>query len=59
MDILLNIDLRVLNFCIDNDNIHLEGSLSQIFDLGLSFYFMSKNFSFNFYLRFHKIKTET
>ena len=36
MDILLNIHLRVLQFCIDNENIHLEGSMSQIFYFGLN-----------------------
>ena len=25
------------------DNIHLEGTVSQVFDLGPTFYFMSKN----------------
>ena len=43
MDILLNIYPRVLTFYTGNDNILLEGSVSQIFNLGLSFYFMSKN----------------
>ena len=32
-----------LYFCILIDNIHLEGTVSQIFNLGPSFYFMSKN----------------
>ena len=40
MDILLNIYLRVLKFCIDDDNSFPERSVSQIFYLGLSFYFM-------------------
>ena len=39
MDILLNIYLTVVKFCIDNDNIPLEGRGFQIFDLGLSFCF--------------------
>ena len=43
MDILLIIYPTVLRFYIDNDNIPLERSVSQIFNLGLSFYFMSKN----------------
>ena len=42
MDILLNIYLRGLNCCIDNDNILLEGRMSQIFILGFRFYFMSR-----------------
>ena len=32
-----------LYFCYPIDNIHFEGTVSQILDLGLSFYFMSKN----------------
>ena len=43
MDILLNIALPVLRFYRDIDNIQIEGSMSQIFDLELSFYSMSKN----------------
>ena len=37
------------------DNIHLEGTVSQIFYLGPTFYFMSKNGKL--FIRFHKIKT--
>ena len=43
MDILLNIALPVLRFYRGIDNIHIEGSVSQIFDSELSLYFMSKN----------------
>ena len=32
-----------LYFCIYKDNIHFEGTMSEIFDSGPSFYFMSKN----------------
>ena len=32
-----------LRVCIHVDNIHPEGTVSQMFDLGLSFNFMSKN----------------
>ena len=51
-----------LYFCILIDNIHLEGTVSQIFNLGPSFYFMSKKGNFlSFFAtkssRFHKIKT--
>ena len=30
-------------FCMNVSYIHVEGTMSQIFDLGLGFYFMSKN----------------
>ena len=32
-----------LKFCLLSLHIHSEGTVSQIFDLGLSFHFMSKN----------------
>ena len=47
--IFLNFHLSVtiaykdLKFCLLSTDIHLEGTMSQIFYLGLSFYFMSKN----------------
>ena len=34
---------KTLYFCILIHNMHLEGTVSQMFDLGHSFYFMSKN----------------
>ena len=42
----------------------LEGRVSEIFDLGLSFYFMSKNgllfvFFLTYFSRLHKIQTRT
>ena len=33
----------ILYFCYPSDNIHFEGTVSQIFYLGPSFYVMSKN----------------
>ena len=61
MDILLNIYLRDLKFCIDNDNILLEGGVSQVFDLGLRFILCQKTGNFwsffkTFFSRVHKIK---
>ena len=38
-----NFALDGLKFCMHFINIHVEGTVSQIFDLGLSFCFMSKN----------------
>ena len=35
--------LPVLNFYADVKNIRMEGTVSQIFYLGLSFYFIRKN----------------
>ena len=43
MDISVNIHHFKVKFSVCNHNIPLEGSVSQNFDLGLSFYFMSKN----------------
>ena len=40
MDILLNDELLVMKFYIDVKNIHMEGTVSQIFYLGLSFNFI-------------------
>ena len=40
MDILLNNELLVMTFCTDVKNIHMEGTVSQIFYLGLSFNFI-------------------
>ena len=42
-DFSLNIEINVLKSLTDVKNILLEGSMSQIFCLGLSFCFMSKN----------------
>ena len=42
-DFLFTIMSPTLYFCILIDNIHSEGTVSQIFNLGPSFYFMSKN----------------
>ena len=38
-----NFVLEFLKFWMDNYNIRLEGTVSQIVYLGFSFYFMSKN----------------
>ena len=43
MDISLNIQTLAIKFYTGVLNIPLEGSVSQIFYLGLSFYFMIKN----------------
>ena len=43
MDIALGICLPSMKFCTVSHRILLEGSVSQIFYLGLSFYFMPKN----------------
>ena len=43
MDISLGICFPSIKFCTVNQKILLEGSVSQIFYLGLSFYFMPKN----------------
>ena len=43
MDISLTIYIIKLNFFVNILNVPLEGSVSQIFDLGPSFYFMIKN----------------
>ena len=42
-DFSLTIGVNVLRFSTDVRNIHIEGSVSQIFDLGLSFCFIKKN----------------
>ena len=38
----MNIYVIDLKFCVCIPNIRVEGSMSQIFNLGPSFYFMSK-----------------
>ena len=43
MDISLRICIPDMKFCIVDHKVLLEGSVSQIFYLGLSFYFMLKN----------------
>ena len=42
-DISLNIQVKIMKFETDVENIHNEGTLSQIFYLGPSFYFIRKN----------------
>ena len=42
-DISITIQVIDLKFSVCDPHITLEGSVSQNFDLGLSFYFMSKN----------------
>ena len=42
-DFWLNIKGKILKFSTDVKDIVVEGSVSQIFDLGLSFCFISKN----------------
>ena len=39
----VTIAYKDFKFCLLSHHIHSEGTVSQIFDLGLSFYFMSKN----------------
>ena len=39
-DILLIIKITIIKFYTDIKNIHMEGTVSQIFYLGLSFYFI-------------------
>ena len=34
---------RDFNFCLYSLHVHSEGTVSQIFNIGLGFYFMSKN----------------
>ena len=53
-----------LNFSVYGLKVLLEGTVSQIFHLGLSFYFMSKTGNFltflkTFFSKFHKMKTRT
>ena len=43
MDISLTIYIINLKLSVSILNVPLEGSVSQIFDLGPSFYFMTKN----------------
>ena len=43
MDISLDICFPKMKLLIVSQKIHMEGSVSQIFDLRLSFYFMLKN----------------
>ena len=42
-DLLLTIEVNVFKFSTDVRNIRMEGSMSQILDLGLSFCFIKKN----------------
>ena len=42
-EISLNIKARLMQFYTHVKNIHIEGTVSQICDIGLSFNFMSKN----------------
>ena len=42
-DFWLNFEVKLLKFSTDVKHIVMEGSVSQIFDLGLSFCFISKN----------------
>ena len=39
----ITIAYKDFKFCVLSLHIHPEGNVSQIFNLGLSFYFMSKN----------------
>ena len=39
----ITIAYKDFKFCVLSLHIHSEGTVSQIFNLGLSFYFMSKN----------------
>ena len=39
-DILLTIEITIIKFYTDVKNIHIEGTVSQILYLGLSFYFI-------------------
>ena len=53
-----------MNFLPVVDNTHMEGTVSQIFDIGPSFYFMIKNgklfvIVFDLYTSFHKMKNNT
>ena len=43
MDISLNIKVRDMKSLVGMQNIHMQGTVSQILDLGLSSDFMSKN----------------
>ena len=64
MDILLGICFPMIEFCIVDHNIPLEGRVSTIFDLELNFNFMLKKGNFRsffrtFLSRLHKKKTRT
>ena len=64
MDISLGICFPGMKFCIVGHKVLLEGTVSQIFHLGLSFYFMLKTGNFwsffkTFFSRLHKTKTKT
>ena len=63
MDISLDIRFLGMKLFTDDHKIHVEGSVSQNFELGLSFIFMSKNgklfVNFSLFSKFHKIKTRT
>ena len=39
----ITVAYKDFKFCVLSLHIHLEGTVSHIFNLGLSFYFMSKN----------------
>ena len=39
----ITIACKDFKICLLSPHIHSEGTVAQIFDLGLSFYFMSKN----------------
>ena len=43
MDISFNIQVTEMKLCTGVKNIHMEGTVSQIFDIGLSFDFILKN----------------
>ena len=43
MDISLNIEVSTITFPTGFDKNHTLETVSQVFDLGLGFYFMSKN----------------
>ena len=43
MDISLNIEVSIIKFATGIDKNHMQGTLSQIYYLGLGFYFMANN----------------
>ena len=43
MDISFNIQVTEMNFLTEVNSIHMEGTMSHIFDKGLSFVFIVKN----------------
>ena len=64
MDISVTVQDFKMKLSVHVLKIPLEGTVSQIFDLGLSFHFMSKNGLFfviflAFFSRLYKIKTRT